>query len=125
MRHRLYWGMASNVLAFEHLSGNAAVDRCRMLVDGDHLRFVLRTLIIVPAVLLATSIVGTIVLAASLGIESPATIGVCVLAFLWITIPASAAANTVLYRRLAALEAEAACVAASESRTAWPGRTAR
>jgi hypothetical protein len=50
IRHRLHWAMASNVLVFEGLSGEAGRTRCRELIQ-ESFSLGLRTLVTVPSLL--------------------------------------------------------------------------
>ncbi len=43
MRHRLYWAMASNVVVFERLTGEAGRARCCAIANGDGLSLALST----------------------------------------------------------------------------------
>ena len=122
MRHRLYWAMASNVLVFEGLKGAPGAERCRALVDGDDLRLILRTLVIVPAVILVLLLVFVVMVVTFSGLDTPATVTLYVLALLWVLAPGSAAANTFLYLTIAppsvGADASGRSTRAGESRAA-------
>src|SRR4030042_5190376 len=51
VRHRLHWAMASNVLVFERLSGEAGRKRCRELIQ-EAFSMGVRTLVTVPVLLM-------------------------------------------------------------------------
>ena len=48
MRHRLYWAMASNVVVFERVTGEAGRARCHAIANGDGLGLALWTLVKLP-----------------------------------------------------------------------------
>lgn len=97
MRHRLFWAMASNVVVFERLTGEAGRSRCRAIANGDGLGLALWTLVKLPAVFV------TIIFALWLGITTLLNHGyaggllAAVIAVLWLAGPGSAAVNTFLY----------------------------
>ncbi len=98
IRHRLYWAMASNVVVFEGLTGRAGRRRCRELVESLPQGTGIRTLVTIPSILVAGFL-----LALAIGIEvfdTPYVFWICLLAIVWITLPWSAAVNTLFYLEL-------------------------
>lgn len=100
IEHRLYWGMASNVMVFEGLSGTAARNRCRELIDKYSQGSGPRALVTAPsfilvAILLAWMVSGSV-------FESLYSYGLLIFLAVcfWIAIPWSGAANTFYYLRL-------------------------
>jgi hypothetical protein len=97
IEHRLCWGLASSVVAFEDLRGDAADARCRQLArDGYTLG--LRALVGWPTVWLTLSLV-----AANFAADwtrSRAVFWLLVAAWWWIFIPGAGAANTLCYLQL-------------------------
>ncbi len=101
VEHRLAWGLASNVVAFEGLTGAVAAARCRALARrGFDLG--LRGLVAVPSLLA----LGLLVAANFAGdvVQSRAVFWLAAAGWLWLLFPGSAAANTFYYRRLVAAE---------------------
>jgi hypothetical protein len=102
LRHRLFWAMASNVLVFEGLSGEAGRARCRALVEGDSLGLVLRTLNTIPLLLtvpLAVGFVGGTAL-----VEADYSVGLWLyLAAMVAVVPGLSAVNTFLYLQIVPL----------------------
>ena len=101
MRHRLFWAMASNVVVFEGLTGEAGRSRCRAIANADGLGLALWTLVKLPEIFF------TAVFALWLGITTVLNRGyapgllVAVIIVLWLGGPASAAVNTFLYLDIA------------------------
>ena len=100
IQHRLYWGMASNVMVFEGLSGTAARNRCCELIDKYSHGSGARALVIVPslilvAILLAWTVSGSVY-------EPLYSYGFLIFlaACFWVAIPGSGAANTFFYLQL-------------------------
>ncbi len=96
IRHRLHWAMASNVLVFEKLSGEAGRNRCRELIQKEFSMGV-RTLLTVPALLLVGFLLAWLV--GGMIFEALYSFGfwLFIAASFWIVIPASGAINTFLY----------------------------
>ncbi len=96
VRHRLHWAMASNVIVFERLSGEAGRMRCRELIQEEFLMGV-RTLLTVPALLIVGLILAWLV--GGMIFEGFYSFGFWVLiaVIFWMMIPASGAVNTFLY----------------------------
>jgi hypothetical protein len=96
IRHRLHWAMASNVLVFEGLSGEAGRKRCRELIQEEFSMGV-RTLVTVPVLLMVGFLL--VWLIGGMVWEAFYSYGfwVFIVANLWITIPASGAVNTFFY----------------------------
>jgi hypothetical protein len=96
IRHRLHWAMASNVLVFEKLSGEAGRNRCRELIQ-EAFSLGVRTLLTVPALLIVGFLLAWLV--AGMVFEAFYSIGFWVLiaVIFWMSIPASGAVNTFLY----------------------------
>lgn len=97
IRHRMRWAMASNVLVFEGVSGQAGRNRCREIVQGLPAGIGVRTLVTVPSllftgILLAWLVGGTF-------FEPLYAYGLwgLMVATLWIVLPGSGAVNTFLY----------------------------
>ncbi len=94
-RHRTYWAMASNVIAYENLPMHLAIRRCPQLIDFVPIGKCFRTLITIPTlieVLLLIAIgVGTIVL------DNSIIFIIGIISFFWTFLPWSAAVNTILY----------------------------
>ncbi len=97
IKHRMRWAMASNVLAFEGLSGQAGRNRCREIVQGLPAGIGVRTLVTVPS-LLFTSILLAWLVGGSF-FEPLYAYGLwgVIVATLWIVLPGSGAVNTFLY----------------------------
>jgi len=96
IRHRLHWAMASNVLVFEKLSGEAGRKRCRELIQ-EAFSLGVRTLLTVPALLIVGFLLAWLV--AGMVFEAFYSVGFWVLiaVIFWMSIPASGAVNTFLY----------------------------
>lgn len=94
IKHRMCWGMASNVLVFEMLSGEAGRNRCRELIKV-FARLGIRTLVIVP-LLLGTGCLLVWVIGTTL-FETSYWFWAYITAIFWIIIPGSGAVNTFLY----------------------------
>lgn len=97
VKHRLYWAMASNVLVFEGLSGEAGRNRCRKLVQDFPAGIGVRTLVTVP-LLLSTGFLLAWLIGGSF-FEPLYSYGFWgyIVAIFWIVIPGSGAVNTFLY----------------------------
>jgi len=100
MRSRLYWGMASNVMVFEGLSGTAGRNRCRELIDKYSQGSGVRALVIIPsfilvAILLAWLVSGSV-------FEPLYSYGFWIFwaACFWVLVTGSGAANTFFYLQL-------------------------
>jgi hypothetical protein len=97
VKHRLHWAMASNVLVFEELSGEAGRKRCRELVEDFSKGLAGKTLITVRVLLFA----GILLIWAISGsfYETFHSYGLLIViaAIFWVFIPASGAVNTFLY----------------------------
>jgi len=96
IRHRLHWAMASNVLVFEKLSGEAGRKRCRELIQ-EAFTLGVRTLVAVPSLLFVGFILVWVI--GGMFFEAFYSIGFWVLiaVIFWMIIPASGAVNTFLY----------------------------
>ena len=105
-RHRLHWAMASNVLVFERLSGEAGRNRCRELIQKEFSAGV-RTLITVPALVVVGSIIAWLVLGMIWGTFYSFGFWAVILISLWIGMPGSGAANTFLYLEITGKRGEA------------------
>ncbi len=97
IRHRQYWAMASNVLVFEGLSGEAGRHRCRKLVQDFSKGVGIRALVTIPSLaftglLIAWLIIGSLFEAS----YSYGFLAFVVLSY-WIVVPLSGAVNTFLY----------------------------
>jgi hypothetical protein len=97
MRHRLYWAMASNVIVFEQLSGEAGRARCRLLAEADGLPLALWTLVKLPAMLALFLLVLWLGVATALDQGYSTGLFLWLAASFWVASPGSAAANTFLY----------------------------
>jgi hypothetical protein len=99
VRHRLHWAMASNVLVFERLSGEAGRHRCRELIQKEFSMGV-RTLVTVPVLLIVGFLLTWLI--GGIFVETSYSYGFWVLiaAIFWITIPASGAVNTFFYLQI-------------------------
>jgi len=99
VRHRLHWAMASNVLVFERLSGEAGRKRCRELVQ-EVFSFGVRTLVTVPVLLMVGFLLAWLI--GGMVWEAFNSYGffVLIVAYFWIVIPGSGAANTFFYLRI-------------------------
>jgi membrane protein required for beta-lactamase induction len=88
--------MASNVLVFENLPGEAGRNRCRELIQKEFSMGV-RTLVTVPALLIVGFLLAWLV--GGMVFEAFYSFGFWVLiaVIFWIIIPASGAVNTFLY----------------------------
>jgi len=104
IRHRLHWAMASNVLVFEKLSGEAGRKRCRELIQ-EAFSLGVRTLLTVPALLIVGFLLAWLV--AGMVFEAFYSIGFWALLAIifWMSIPASGAVNTFLYLEMRGKEA--------------------
>jgi len=104
IRHRLHWAMASNVIVFEKLSGEAGRMRCRELIQKEFSMGV-RTLLTVPALLIVGFILAWLV--GGMVFEAFYSIGFWVLiaVIFWMILPASGAVNTFLYLEMRGEEA--------------------
>lgn len=98
-RHRLHWAMASNVLVFERLSGEAGRNRCRELIQKEFSVGV-RTLVTVPVLMIIGFLLAWLI--GGMVLETSYSYGFWVLiaAIFWITIPASGAVNTFFYLQI-------------------------
>ena len=99
IRHRLHWAMASNVLVFENLSGEAGRNRCRELIQKEFSMGV-RTLVTVPVLLIVGFLLAWLV--GGMVFEGFYSFGFWVLiaVIFWIIIPASGAVNTFFYLQI-------------------------
>jgi len=104
IRHRLHWAMASNVIVFEKLSGEAGRMRCRELIQKEFSMGV-RTLLTVPALLIVGFILAWLV--GGMVFEAFYSFGFWVLiaVIFWMILPASGAVNTFLYLEMRGEEA--------------------
>ena len=100
IRHRLYWGMASNVMVFEGLSGAAGRNRCRELIDKYSQGLGARTLVIIPSFILVAILLAWAV--SGIAYEPLFSYGllIVVAACFWLSVPWSGAANTFFYLQL-------------------------
>jgi len=96
VRHRLHWAMASNVLVFENLSGEAGRNRCRELVQ-EAFSMGMRTLVTVPVLLMVGFLLAWLI--GGMVWEAFNSYGffVLIVASFWIIVPGSGAANTFFY----------------------------
>jgi hypothetical protein len=99
IRHRLHWGMASNVLVFEKLSGEAGRNRCRELIQKEF-SIGVRTLLTVPTLLIVGFLLAWLV--GGMVLEAFYAFGFWVLiaVIFWMVIPASGAVNTFFYLQI-------------------------
>ena len=99
IRHRLHWAMASNVLVFENLSGEAGRNRCRELIQ-EAFSLGVRTLVTVPSLLFVGFLLVWII--SGMFFDSLYFYGflVLIVASVWIVIPGSGAANTFFYLQI-------------------------
>jgi hypothetical protein len=95
VQHRLYWAMASNVLVFEGLSGEAARTRCRDLSRKSSTG--IRTLVTVLAFLVTGLLIVWVVGGTFLETIHSFGFWVLIVLTLWVAIPLSGAVNTFLY----------------------------
>lgn len=100
IRHRLYWGMASNVMVFEGLSGTAGRNRCRELIDKYSQGSGVRALVIIPSFILVAILVAWAV--SGIVYEPLYSYGFLIFlaACFWVCVPWSGAANTFFYLQL-------------------------
>lgn len=92
---RVAWGMTSNVLLLEGTTGAACRMRCEDISHHTHPSFLVRSLITVPVLLYMSTVVLYVIGEQLVGGGWLFALWI-VLAF-WITLPASAAANTFAY----------------------------
>jgi hypothetical protein len=97
IKHRLYWAMASNVLVFEDLSGEAGRNRCRELIENFSRGLAVRTLLTIPALLLTGFIIVWMVTGNVFASLYSYGFWTLIFLFLWVVFPASGAVNTFLY----------------------------
>lgn len=97
IKHRLYWAMASNVLVFEDLSGEAGRNRCRELIEKFSRGLAVRTLLTVPALLLTGFVIVWMVTGNVFASVYSYGFWALIFLFLWVAFPASGAVNTFLY----------------------------
>jgi len=99
VRHRLHWAMASNVLVFERLSGEAGRKRCRELIQ-EAFSMGVRTLVTVPVLLMVGFLLAWLI--GGMVWEAFNSYGffVLIVASFWIIIPGSGAANTFFYLQI-------------------------
>ena len=97
IKHRLYWAMASNVLVFEGLSGEAGRNRCRELIENYSRGLGVRTLITVPSLLLTGFVIIWMVTGNVLGAAYSYGFWTLIFLLVWVTFPASGTVNTFLY----------------------------
>lgn len=100
IEHRLYWGMASNVMAFEGLSGTTARRRCRELVDDYSHGIGVRALVIIPSLLLLALMVSWVIAGSAYEPLYVPGFWIFVAALYWVSIPWAGAANTFLYLQM-------------------------
>ena len=98
-RHRLHWAMASNVLVFERLSGEAGRNRCRELIQKEFSVGV-RTLVTVPVLMIIGFLLAWLIGGMVLETSYSHGFWVLIAAIFWITIPASGAVNTFFYLQI-------------------------
>jgi hypothetical protein len=94
-RHRTYWAMASNVIAYENLPMNLAIQRCPQLMDLIPTGRGFQTLITIPSI-----IESLLLIILSIGItilDNSIFFALAVIGFFWTLLPWSAAVNTILY----------------------------
>ena len=99
IRHRLHWAMASNVLVFEKLSGEAGRKRCRELIE-EAFSVGVRTLVTVPVLLMVGLLLAWLI--AGMIWEAFYSYGffILIVANFWIIFPGSGAANTFFYLQI-------------------------
>jgi len=99
IRHRLHWAMASNVLVFENLSGEAGRNRCRELIQ-EAFSMGVRTLVTVPVLLMVGFLLAWLI--GGMVWEAFYSYGffVLIVASFWIIIPGSGGANTFFYLQI-------------------------
>jgi hypothetical protein len=99
IRHRLHWAMASNVLVFENLSGEAGRNRCRELIQ-ETFSMGVRTLVTVPVLLMVGFLLAWLI--GGMVWEAFYSYGffVLIVASFWIIVPGSGAANTFFYLQI-------------------------
>jgi len=105
VRHRLHWGMASNVLVFEGLRGEPGRNRCRELIQDEISRGLgVRTLITVPALLFVGFVLTWLILGMIWEPFYSYGFWIAIVASLWLAIPASGAVNTFFYLKVTGKE---------------------
>ncbi len=97
IKHRLYWAMASNVLVFEGLSGEAGRNRCRELVQDFSRGMEVRTLVTVPSIMITGFLLAWVICGTFFETSYSCGFWVFIAAIFWIIIPGSGAVNTFLY----------------------------
>lgn len=100
IEHRLYWGMASNVMAFEGLSREPARDRCRELIDNYAAGIGVRALVIIPSLMLLALLLLWVFCGSAYGPLYVPGFWICVACCYWVSIPWSGAANTFAYLQI-------------------------
>ncbi len=100
IRNRLYWGMASNVMVFEGLSGTDGRSRCRELIENYSQGSGVRPLVIIPSFIFVAILVAWVV--GGSVYEPLYSYGflIFLVACFWVFVPWSAAANTFFYLQL-------------------------
>ncbi len=99
IRHRLHWAMASNVLVFENLSGEAGRNRCRELIQEAFPSGV-RTLFTVPSLLLVGFLLVWVISGTFFDVFYSYGFLIFIVVSFWIVIPGSGAANTFFYLQI-------------------------
>ena len=97
IKHRLYWAMASNVLVFEGLSGEAGRNRCRELIENYSRGLGVRTLVTVPSLLLTAFVIVWMVTGNFFGVAYSYGFWTLIFLLVWVAFPASGIVNTFLY----------------------------
>lgn len=105
---RLRWGMASNVIVFEDLTGVAAQDRCRELIDRYSSGIAVRTLVIVPMLIMLAILLFWVVSGSVFELIYSYGFWFFFITYFWVVIPWAGAANTFVYLQLRNREASQA-----------------
>jgi hypothetical protein len=97
VKHRQYWAMASNVIVFEGLSGQAGRERCCKLIETSPAGVGVRTLVTIPALLVVGYLLAWL-FAGSIQ-EAFYSYGFWALFLFayWLAVPISGAVNTFYY----------------------------
>ena len=99
IRHRLHWAMASNVVVFENLSGEAGRNRCRELIQEAFPAGV-RTLFTVPSLLFVGFLLVWVISGTFFDPFYSYGFLIFIVVSFWIVIPGSGAANTFFYLQI-------------------------
>ncbi|TFB09271.1 hypothetical protein E3V36_07080 [Candidatus Marinimicrobia bacterium MT.SAG.2] len=100
IKDRLHWAMASNVVVFEGLSGKAAHDRCRELIDKYSAGIGNRALFTVPTAISVMFLIAWVVAGTIYQPFYAQGFWLFLLMMFCLIVPWSGAANTLLYLEL-------------------------